>query len=120
RPYAMAAMNVFAAETDEEAQRLATWMQQSFAAVVTGRPGRLKPPVDDISRVLDERQIAAVESRLTYAAIGGEATVRAKLAEFVELTDVDEVMVTGMIFDLKARLGSLEITARAAGLASAA
>ena len=114
RPYAMAAINVFAAETDEAARRLATSMQQSFAAVVSGRPGRLKPPVDDITTVLDAREIAAVESRLTYAAIGGEATVRAKLAEFVELTGVDEVMVTGMIHELEARLRSLEITARAA------
>jgi hypothetical protein len=70
--------------------------------------------VDDITTVLDAREIAAVESRLTYAATGGPETVRAKLADFVELTGVDEVMVTGMIHDLDARLRSLEITARAA------
>ncbi|KQW81772.1 LLM class flavin-dependent oxidoreductase [Brevundimonas sp. Root1279] len=114
QPYAMAAFNVFAAETDAEAQYLSTSMQQAFAAVVTGKPGRLKAPVDDINAVLDARQLAAVESRLTYAAIGGEATVRAKLKEFIALTGVDEVMVTGMIFDLEPRLHSLEITARAA------
>lgn len=114
RPYAMAAINVFAADSDAEAGRLSTSMQQSFAAVVAGKPGRLKPPVDDITTVLDERQIAAVESRLTWAAIGGEATVRGKLAEFIALTGVDEVMVTGMIFDLEARLRSLEVTAKAA------
>ena len=113
RPYAMAAFNVFAADTDAEARRLSTSMQQAFAAVVTGKPGRLKPPVDDINTVLDARQIAAVESRLTYAAIGGEDTVRAKLAEFIGLTGVEEVMVTGMIHDPAARIRSLEITARA-------
>ncbi len=101
RPYAMAAFNV-------------------FAAVVTGKPGRLKPPVDDITAVLDARQIAAVGSRLTYAAIGGRETVRAKLEEFIALTGVDEVMTTGMIHDLDARIRSLEITAEAvAGLAAA-
>lgn len=114
RPYAMAAINVFAADSDAEARRLSTSMQQSFAAVVAGKPGRLKPPVDDITTVLDERQIAAVKSRLTWAAIGGEATVRGKLSEFIALTGVDEVMVTGMIFDLEARLRSLEVTAKAA------
>jgi luciferase family oxidoreductase group 1 len=114
RPYAMAAFNVFAADTDAAAQRLSTSMQQAFAAVVTGRPGRLKPPVDDIAAVLDARQIAAVASRLTYAAIGGPETVRAKLTEFIALTEVDEVMVTGMIHDLDARIRSLEITAEAA------
>ena len=113
RPYAMAAFNVFAADTDAEAARLSTSMQQAFAAVVTGKPGRLKPAVDDITTVLDPRQIAAVESRLTYAAIGGRETVRAKLTEFIALTGVDEVMTTGMIHDLEARIRSLEITAEA-------
>ncbi len=117
QPYAMAAINVFAADSDEEAQRLSTSMQQSFAAVVTGKPGKLKPPVNDITTVLDARQIAAVDSRLTYAAIGGVETVRTKLADFIALTRVDEVMVTGMIHDLDARLHSLEVTAEAiAGL----
>jgi luciferase family oxidoreductase group 1 len=112
-PYAMAVVNVFAAETDTAAQRLSTSMQQAFAAVVTGKPGRLKPPVDDITQVLDARQRAAVGSRLTYAAVGGRETVRDRLAAFIARTGVDEVMVTGMVFDLKDRIRSLEITAEA-------
>ncbi|MBU4040765.1 MAG: LLM class flavin-dependent oxidoreductase [Alphaproteobacteria bacterium] len=117
RPYAMAAINVFAAESDAAAERLSTSMQQAFAAVVSGKPGRVKPPVDDITTVLDARQLAAVQSRLTYAAIGGRETVRARLEAFVTQTGVDEVMVTGMVFDLDARVRSLEITAEAvAGL----
>lgn len=116
-PHSMAVINVFAAETDAAALRLSTSMQQAFAAVVTGKPGRVKPPVDDITTVLDARQIAAVQSRLTYAAIGGRDTVRDKLAAFVQQTGVDEVMVTGMVFDLNDRIRSLEITAEAvAGL----
>ncbi|TAJ64029.1 LLM class flavin-dependent oxidoreductase [Brevundimonas sp.] len=116
-PYAMAAINVFAAENDAAAERLSTSMQQAFAAVVSGKPGRVKPPVDDITTVLDARQLAAVQSRLTYAAIGGRETVREKLAAFVAQTGLDEVMVTGMVFDPDARIRSLEITAGAvAGL----
>jgi luciferase family oxidoreductase group 1 len=117
RPYSMAAINVFAADTDAAAERLSTSMQQAFAAVVTGKPGRVKPPIDDITAVLDARQLAAVQSRLTYAAIGGRETVRAKLSAFAGQTGVDEVMVTGMVFDLADRIRSLEITAEAvAGL----
>ena len=116
-PHSLAVINVFAAETDAAALRLSTSMQQAFAAVVTGKPGRVKPPVDDITTVLDARQIAAVQSRLTYAAIGGRDTVRDKLAAFANQTGVDEVMVTGMVFDLNDRIRSLEITAEAvAGL----
>ncbi len=117
KPYAMAAINVFAAEDDAAALRLSTSMQQAFAAVVTGKPERVKPPVDDITAVLDARQLAAVQSRLTYAAIGGRETVRTKLVEFIGQTGVDEVMVTGMVFDIDDRIRSLEITAEAvAGL----
>lgn len=117
KPHAMAAINVFAAEDDAAALRLSTSMQQAFAAVVTGKPGRVKPPVDDITTVLDARQLAAVQSRLTYAAIGGRETVRTKLVEFIDQTGVDEVMVTGMVFDLDDRIRSLEISAEAvAGL----
>jgi luciferase family oxidoreductase group 1 len=112
-PYAMAVVNVFAAETDTAAQRLSTSMQQAFAAVVTGKPGRLKPPVDDITQVLDARQRAAGGSRLTYAAVGGRETVRDRLAAFIARTGVDEVMVTGMVYDLEDRIRSLEITAEA-------
>ncbi|PZO02886.1 MAG: LLM class flavin-dependent oxidoreductase [Alphaproteobacteria bacterium] len=112
-PHSLAVINVFAADTDAAALRLSTSMQQAFAAVVTGKPGRVKPPVDDITTVLDPRQIAAVQSRLTYAAIGGRDTVRDKLAGFVKQTGVDEVMVTGMVFDLNDRVRSLEITAEA-------
>ena len=116
-PHSLAVINVFAAETDAAALRLSTSMQQAFAAVVTGKPGRVKPPVDDITTVLDARQIAAVQSRLTYAAIGSRETVRSKLADFAARTGVDEVMVTGMVFDINDRIRSLEITADAvAGL----
>lgn len=113
RPYAMAAFNVFAADTEAAAVRLSTSMQQAFAAVVSGKPGRLKPPVDDIDAVLDARLQAMVRDRLTYAAIGGRETVRTKLADFIALSGVDEVMITGMIHDPDARIRSLEITAGA-------
>jgi luciferase family oxidoreductase group 1 len=114
RPHAMAVINVFAADTTAEARRLATSMQTAFANVVRGTPGRLKPPVEDITTVLTDRERAAVDSRLTYAAIGDGEAVRKSLADFRALTNVDEIMVTGMIHDLDARLRSLEITAEAA------
>lgn len=114
RPHAMAVINVFAADTTAEAKRLATSMQMAFANVVRGIPGRLKPPVDDITAVLTDQERAAVDSRLTYAAIGDGERVRKSLSDFRALTHVDEIMVTGMIHDLDARLRSLEITAEAA------
>ena len=45
RPYAMAGFNVFAADTDAEAELLASSQQQSFVALRTGQPTQLPPPV---------------------------------------------------------------------------
>lgn len=112
-PYAMAAVNVFAADTDDAARKLATSMQQAFAAVVRGRPGRLKPPVDDIDAVLSPAEQVQVQGRLRYAAIGGPQAIRDGLSRFAELTAADEIMITGMIHDADARIRSLEITAQA-------
>ena len=113
KPHAMAAINVFAAETDEEGVRLATSMQQSFARLTTGKPGKLPPPVDDIATVLTPQQIAGARSRLIYSAVGGPQTVRDSLRDFIALTGVDELMVTGMMHDNAARIRSLEIVAEA-------
>lgn len=120
KPYAMAAVNVFAADTDEEGVRLSTSMQQSFARLTTGKPGKLPAPVDDIAAVLTPQQIAGAQSRLLYSAIGGPDTVRRKLADFIALTGVDELMVTGMMHDNAARIRSLEIVADARATLDAA
>ncbi|WP_428061542.1 LLM class flavin-dependent oxidoreductase [Brevundimonas sp.] len=111
QPHAMAAINVFAADTDAEGVRLSTSMQQSFARLSTGKPGKLPPPVDDIATVLTPQQIEAARGRLLYSAVGGPETVRKQLADFIALTGVDELMVTGMAFDNAARIRSLEIVA---------
>jgi len=112
----MGVMNVFAADSEAEAKHISTSMQQAFAAVVTGKTIQLPPPVDDIASVLDGRERAAVESRLQYAVIGDASIVHDRLNAFAAETGVDEVMVTGMIFDIDARIRSLEITAEAVGL----
>ena len=115
QPYAMAAINVFAADTDAEGVRLSTSMQQSFAQLSTGKPGKLPPPVDDITAVLTPQQIEGARSRLLYSAVGGPETVQKQLSDFIALTGVDELMITGMAFDNAARIHSLEIVAEVRG-----
>ena len=46
KPRVMIGVNAFAAETDLEARRLFTSLQQAFVALLRGRPGLLQPPVD--------------------------------------------------------------------------
>ena len=107
----MAAINVFAADTDEEGRRLSTSMQQSFARMQRGRPGLLPPPVDDIEAVLSPGELMGAQSRLLYSAVGGPETVLDQIRSFIEMTKVDELMITGMMHDNQARIRSLEIVA---------
>src|SRR5690606_22029136 len=58
RPYAVAGINVIAADTDEEARRLATTQQMSFADLASGQRGLSKPPIDDIETYRSPREKA--------------------------------------------------------------
>ena len=110
KPYAMAGVNVFAAESDREAQRLFTSLQQAFMALRRGTPGPLPPPVERMQWSHDER--AGVEHALQYSMVGSPDTVRERLKAFIATTGVDELMVTGQIYDHAARLRSFEIAAQ--------
>ena len=113
RPYAMAGFNVFAADSDDEAEYIASSQQQSFVALRTGNPRQLPPPVAGYRRSLPLGQAAILDSVLQCSAVGSPATVARQLAAFVERTGVDEVMVASAIFDPAARQKSLAITAAA-------
>jgi alkanesulfonate monooxygenase SsuD/methylene tetrahydromethanopterin reductase-like flavin-dependent oxidoreductase (luciferase family) len=51
-----------------------------------------------------------VEHSLMYSVVGAPDTVRQGLAEFIHETEVDELMITGQIYDHAARVRSYEIT----------
>jgi luciferase family oxidoreductase group 1 len=111
RPYVMLGFNVFAADTDEEAQLLATSVQQAFVNLRTGRPGQLQPPVAGYSSRLDPAAQAMIAEALSCTAIGTADTVRKGLQAFIARTGVDELMITAAVFDHAARVRSYEIVA---------
>jgi luciferase family oxidoreductase group 1 len=111
RPYAMAGVNVFAADTDAEAGVLFTSAQQAFVNVVRGTPRRLPPPIDDIERYWTPVEKAQVAARLACSFVGSPETVRDGLNGFIERTRVDEVIVASAIYDHAARLRSCDIVA---------
>ncbi|MCE8545819.1 LLM class flavin-dependent oxidoreductase [Ruegeria pomeroyi] len=110
-PHAMMAINVFAAETDAEGVRLRTTMQQAFARLRLGRPGKLPTPVDDIAAHLDRATLAGVNAALSVSAVGSPETVRADLTRIIDRYQPDEVILTGQIHDHTARKRSFEIAA---------
>lgn len=110
-PYAMACVNVFAADTDEEARRLFTSLQQAFMNLRAARPGPLPAPVDPSAAGRPGLESAGISHALRLSAIGSPDTVRHWLDAFIRATRVDELMITAQIHDAAARLRSFEIAA---------
>ena len=113
RPHVMAAMTVIAADTDEEAQTLASSLDQSFVALRTGNPGKLKPPVPGYRDSLPTPARAMLEHMRQASAVGSPATVRAAINAFAARTGADEIIVAGATFDPEVRNRSLALTMEA-------
>lgn len=113
RPYAMAGINVIAADTDAEARRLATTQQMSFADLFSGRRDLSKPPIDDIETYWSPHEKAQAMRMLARSVIGSADTVRTGLQGFIAETGIDEVMIVSDVYDHQARLCSIELIAEA-------
>lgn len=111
RPHVMLGLPVYAAETDAEARRLFTSMQQQFLTLRRGRPGQLPPPVDSMDGLWQPHEQAMVAQALACAVVGSPETVREGVRSFVERTGADEIMATAQIYDHAARVRSFEILA---------
>ena len=111
KPYVMLGLNVIGAEADEEAKFLFTSIQQAFANLRLGRPGKMPPPVEHLE--LDPMVHAGIAQALSCSVVGGPEKVRAGIEAFAKRTGADELMVTGSIWDHAKRKRSFEIAAEA-------
>ncbi len=112
KPYAMVAANIIAAATDADARRLFTSLQQSFVKLRRGMPGKLAPPVDDIGSWAAPMELAGLNHSLVYSFVGATETVARGVQSFLKMTQADELMVSGHIFDHQSRLHSYELAAQ--------
>jgi luciferase family oxidoreductase group 1 len=114
RPYAMVGVNVIAAETDDQARRLATTQQMAFANIFRGARGLSQPPIDDIETYWSPSEKAQAMRMLARSIVGSPETVRAGLDALVEETQADELIVVSDVYDHRKRLRSFELIAEAA------
>jgi luciferase family oxidoreductase group 1 len=114
QPYVMVGVNVVAADTDEEARRLFTTVQQSFTNLVRGAPGKLQAPVDDIDEYWTSAEKWQASHMLQYSIVGSPETVRQGLDQFLHLTNANELMVVTSLYDHAARIRSYELVAELA------
>lgn len=111
QPYAAAAINVFAADTDEEAQVLMNSLLMHVAALRRGKPGTLKPPSQSDS-VVNPAELTEARYMLRESAVGSEASVRSWIKQFIERTQVDEIVIASHIYDHPSRIKSIGIAAK--------
>ena len=114
RPYAMVGVNIIAADTDREARRLATTQQMSFVNMFRGARGLSQPPIDDIETYWSPTEKVQASRMLQRSVIGSPDTVRRGIAELVEETAADELMIVSDVYDHAARLRSFELIAASA------
>ena len=113
-PYAMVGVNIIAADSDDEARRLATTQQMSFTNIFRGNRGLSQPPIDDIEKYWQPGEKQQAMRMLARSIVGSPRTVGAGIEALVAETGADELMIVSDVYDHAARLRSFELIAEAA------
>ncbi len=113
-PYAMVGVNIIAADSDEEARRLATTQQMSFVNLFRNNiRGLSQPPIDNIEDYWTPMEKAQVSQMLSRSIVGAPDTVREGIAALVEETGANELIVVSDVYEHGARLHSFELISAA-------
>ena len=115
QPHAMVSVSVYAADTMEEANRIATSHQQQFLNIIRNTRGKLAPPVDSMEGIWTETEKAIVLKQLSNTIIGTRDEVKSQLEAFLTQTEADEIMIVTNAYEHQARLRSFEIVAEVVG-----
>lgn len=109
-PHFMLAVNVIAADTDEDAQYLQSSQKLAFARLRSGKPGKLPRPTHDLAEITPPLQHMVGEA-LRISAVGSPNMVRDQLSQLIARYQPDELILTGQIHDADARRNSFRIAA---------
>jgi luciferase family oxidoreductase group 1 len=110
-PYSMACVNVTAADSDEEANYLATSFYQMALGMVRNQRRPLPPPVASMNTLWSEPEKAAISNMTQYAFIGSVPILKAGLQSFLERTGVNEIMITSHVYSLESKMHCYELVA---------
>ncbi len=111
KPHTMVSVNVVVANTDAEAKQLFTSAQQGVLSLIRGSRVMLQAPIESMDGVWNQAEKQQVDRLLSYSCVGSPETVRNSLTNILLDTQADEVITTARIYDLKARLTSLQLLA---------
>lgn len=109
KPKTMACANAILADTDEEAQKLATSLTQMFLNLIRNNRKPLQPPVDSLDGIMTEEEHFHVNQMTSCSFIGSKKKVEIELKQFVNYTQIDELMITSPIFNHDDKLKSIQL-----------
>lgn len=112
-PYAMIAVTVVCADTEDKARRLALPAAVSFARRRTGRPTPLPTPEEAAEFQFTPAEREGIKAWADTHVVGDPEQVRRQLDELTARTGADELMLTTMVFDHADRVRSYELVAEA-------
>lgn len=111
KPYVMVAVNAIIADTDDEAEFLASTLFQQFLGIIQGKRGKTQPP-RDMSNLWTEDQKKVVHQQLKYTFYGSSEKVYKQLAEFMSNREIDELMINSPIYNIDDRKKSYELLSK--------
>src|SRR3989344_6994654 len=112
KPYVMLGLPLVAADTDEQADYLATSVYQRILALMRGQSLVQRPPVESMDGLWLPHEKDAVGSFLGLAMVGSPAKIRGKLEVLVEQTGADELIFTCDLFEHADRIHAYELLAQ--------
>ena len=112
KPYVMLGVPLVAADTDEQANYLATSVYQRILALMRGQSLVQRPPVQSMDGLWLPHEREAVGDFLGLAMVGGPQKIRAKLDVLLEQTQADELIFTCDLYEHADRIRSYELLAQ--------
>ncbi|HTM65097.1 MAG TPA: LLM class flavin-dependent oxidoreductase [Flavipsychrobacter sp.] len=111
QPYTMAGMNVYIADTDEEAEKLFTSVIRMFVGILTGAREPLQPPTEMTEDLRELLKHPALHQMLKYSFVGTKQTVKNEIKAFLEETQVDELIAVSTTYSFDDRVKSVKLFA---------
>lgn len=109
QPRTMACVNAIAADTDEEAEKLSTSLTQMFLNLIRNNRKPLQPPVDSLDGIMSEEEHFHVNQMTACSFVGSKEKLAVELKQFIEYTQIDELMITSPIFNHEDKLKCIRI-----------
>jgi len=109
KPKTMACVNLIAADTKEEADILATSLYQMFLNLIQNNRQPLQPPVATLEGVMNETEKFHVDQMTACTFIGAKPKLIKDLKEFIDFTQIDELMITSPIYNHTDKLRSITV-----------